>query len=81
MYGNGNVDAPFGLATTFPKREIPLQGTLKDVGLTSDLVLRVEHGAIEFDPLVVFGDACKVAYAIYIFAITYHIHALLACFI
>ena len=54
-YAHGKLDAPFGLSTTYPQREIPLLGgTLKDVGLNSGTVLRVEPDSVEFDPLHCF---------------------------
>ena len=62
-YAHGNVDAPFGLSTTYPRREIPLLGgTLKDVGLNSDTVLRLERDSVEFDPFTVFKEACEVGF-------------------
>ena len=57
------MDVPFGLSTTYPRREIPLLGgMLKDVGLNCDTVLRIEPDSVEFDPFTVFKEACEVSY-------------------
>lgn len=52
------MDPPFGLYTTYPRRQIPLQpGTIEDLGLHPDSLLNIESDTVEFDPLVVFREA------------------------
>ena len=51
---------PFGLYTTFPREQIPLQkATLEDVGLQSGTLLTMECDAINFDPILVFDELLK----------------------
>ena len=52
-----NETPPFGLCTSVPQKQIPLQASsLTDFGLCSGMVLNVEPEAIQFDPLVVFSS-------------------------
>ena len=52
------MNPPFGLYTTYPRKQVPLQlNTIQDVGLQSGSLLNIELDSVEFDPLVVFKEA------------------------
>ena len=69
------MDAPLGLSAMYPRREILLLGgTLRDVGLYSDSVLRVEPDSVEFDPFTIFKEACQVRLVTHVPLIAVHRH-------
>ena len=64
-----DVDPPFGLYTSYPRREIPLKvGTLQDLSIQTGTLLSIEKDAIEFDPLMTFKELVPVQVNINIIA-------------
>lgn len=51
------MDPPFGLYTTYPRRQVPLRpNTIEELGVESGSLVTIEPGSVEFDPVVVFKE-------------------------